>query len=212
MKNVQLSIIYKRLLKFRILPHFILIVIILIISGVVIINSSAEDFLEFGKIKGVWSESKNEILYIGDNIILYNTADYSLPGTHNREDKIEFELETCALYYYATNINISVTDEQVKAKLTSDRIINDYIVNNEDFFEMLNGLGMSEDEYWDCKILFDITKKTLTVEKLLNNQRKIIEMECKNEPGIDIDEELEKWRLEKIEEILKTDNVRKIAN
>jgi len=212
MKKVQLSIIYQRFLKFRILPHYIFIAIIMIISGVVIINSSAEDFLEFGKTTGVWSESKNEVLYIGDNIVLYNNADYLLMETVTRDEKIQNELGICALYYYATNLNISVTDEQVKVKLITDRKINDYFAKSEDFTEMLYGLGMSEDEYWECDKLFDITKKTLTVEKLLQHQRKIIEQEYKNDSGVDINEKLKKWRIEKINEILEADNVKKVVN
>ena len=211
-QNPKKNINFYKYSKYRISVHFIIIAIIVIISGIVIINSSAETLFEFGNMKRTNSSSKNEILYKGDKIILYDFTDY-IPGNQfSREENIQLELERCALYFYAAGIDISVTDEQVKARIKTDRRINDYIANREDFYEMLHFLGLSEEKYWECDEIFIMTKRKLTVEKLLSYQRKIIQHNCVNESESEINRRLEKWRINKIDEVLKGDNVHKIYN
>jgi len=212
MLNKNLGDLNQRYSKIRVILHFICALIIIVISGLVIMSNSGEAFLEFGKISKVWSDSHKEILYIGDNIVIYHSAEHSLLDDFEREEQIQYELELEVLYYYAEKVGISVTDEQVKTKLITERKIAEYLVKKEDFNKLLNSLGMSEDEYWEWDKLFDITRKTLTVEKLLEHQRKIIEQKNENDSEIIIGEKLEKWRNDKIEEILEADNVKKIVN
>lgn len=68
-----------------------------------------------------------------------------------------------SLYYYAINKGFLIDDETIKKSIEENREMIKTADNYSDFTTFLEGLGMSEDEYWDSQ--FDLYKLNHVVDE-----------------------------------------------
>lgn len=195
----------------RIALYFVIIFsLISLVTGLVLTYDTNTSSFDIGRLIRERNSQEKKILYKGDHIVLYDSLSFNISDPSQKQKKIDFELGMEALYYLAQKEGVNVTNEEVKNKIENDRITTENAENYDQFLAMLSGMKMTADEYWSWERLGAVTRKVMTIDKLINHQRDILAKNNINNPEIDINAKLEEWRKETIKKVLDEDNVKKI--
>lgn len=198
-----------------------------IVSGDVLINVFYKaGVIDKEKISRA-NETNRKVLYAGDEIIVYaNDVEskekyYTLMGISGGNEKaINRILHFEAINHAAKNAGYTASDEEVDKKCKNNRDSFDQATNKEDFLIYLDGLDVTEDEYWENEKT-NIRNEIIREKYVSAYRNKLLEGK---EVGIDeqgnklykdtdisqADQEVDTWLNKIVEEELKLDNVKKI--
>jgi len=189
----------------------IITIFIAILSATALTYDFENNVFDLSRLKNKWFEAPTEILYKGDNIILYRPVTYDLFDSTTRDNYTQTNLGNLALCLYANRIGIEASEDEITEQINYQReIAKNSEEMKKEYSEMFEIMGVTEEEYWNSDLYRKLIGVSITVEKLLKHQEEIIIEENKNNPGVDINEILNNWRLETIEKTLREDNVKKV--
>ena len=198
--------------RFRnILSVLIVVTIALSVAGITLSYDFETRSFDLGRLVKLFNKSEKEVLYRGDNIVLYNYVEFDLAENETiRQNMITKRLGYEALQYYAQENGITVTETEIENQISKEKEAYDLVQDKESFTEMLTGMDMTEEEYWNSDMLRDSTRQILTYSKVLANRRIQIQESNPNFTSSEIGAELEKWKNETIERVLEEDHVKKV--
>lgn len=203
----------KKYKKTKIILFAVVLVLILALgTGLVLSYDSETKSFELGRLAKNYKASDHKILYKGDTIVIYESNElYGTDDPAMIQKKIDKTLKIESLYLAAKKNGITVSDKEINTKLANDRKSAESAENYErDFKPLLEGMGVTADEYWNGEQLRELTKKLIAIEKLDTAQREILAKKKESDSSVDIEAEMTEWSDTVAQEQLDADHVKKV--
>lgn len=215
MKNDEKINSPKKFFKLKFILFGIVFVFLLALgTGLAFSYDSETRSFDLGRLVKNHNIENEKILYKGDSVTIYDSLEFNISDDPAiRQKKIDASLKIEGLYLAAKKMGITVSDDELKTKLTQDRSAAESAENyDSDFKAMFSGLDMTADEYWNWDRLRAVTRKFLAIDKMAINQKEILRKQYENDATVDIEAKFKEWADKEAQDQLNADNVKKIES